>query len=42
MEEFKIYSVQTSAKADMLALHIHLCTNGFASSMEETAEITQC
>lgn len=32
MEKFKIYSMWTSAQADMLGLHIHLYTNGFAAS----------
>lgn len=29
----------TSAKADMLGLHIDLYTNGFAGSTEKTAEL---
>lgn len=39
MEKFKIYSVWTSAQADMLGLHIHLYTNGFAGSMEKAPEL---
>lgn len=39
MEKFKIYSMWTSAQADMLGLHIHLYTNGFAASTEKIPEL---
>jgi len=39
MEKFKIYSIWTSAKAEMLGLDIHLYTNGFAGATEKTAEL---
>lgn len=38
MEKIKIYSMWTSAQADMLGLHIHLYTNGFAGSREKAPE----
>lgn len=38
MKNFKVYSMWTSATVDMLGLHVHLCTTGFAGSTEKTAE----